>query len=260
MSENTASQSPPPASLADTATALEAFITATTDALAAAGAPAAAREAVTETGTELVETLTTHADRVSDLEARCEELEEELHQERETRAKEAAEDRKRIHDVETQVAEALDDASTATTNAPDPEGGSDGTTPAVDPPQTPLEDVIRVPEHLVEESLTANQRRARFVAKDVHEYTQSVPAGRAIRSSQLRQVLSAGEEVQIYTETVSRVIRFLDELGGDAVTVQESRRGERVVVFDDAFVERVQVYRHANKTNNTVVTGQGVEG
>jgi len=120
--------------------------------------------------------------------------------------------------------------------------------------------VIRVPEHLVEEHLTANQRRARFVAKDVAEYTRSVPAGRAIRSSQLRQVLSAGEDGQIYTETVSRVINFLDDLGGDAVAIKESRRGERVIVFTDAFVERVQTYQHAQQASNTVVTGGEVSG
>jgi len=120
--------------------------------------------------------------------------------------------------------------------------------------------VIRVPEHLVKESLTANQQRARFVAKDIHEYTQSVPAGRAIRSSQLRQVLTAGEDGQIYTETVSRVIRFLDELGDDAVQIRETQRGERVVVFDDTFVNRVQAYHHAQQASNTVVTGQGVSG
>ena len=64
----------------------------------------------------------------------------------------------------------------------------------------------------------------------------------------------------VHTETVSRVIRFLDDLGGDAVTVNESRRGERVVVFTEAFVERVQAYQHAAETNHTVVTGHGVRG
>ena len=56
------------------------------------------------------------------------------------------------------------------------------------------------------------------------------------------------------------MIRFLDDLGGDAVTVKESRRGERVVVFTEAFVERVQTSQHAAQPNHTVVTGQGVGG
>jgi len=56
------------------------------------------------------------------------------------------------------------------------------------------------------------------------------------------------------------VIRFLDDLGGDAVTVKESRRGERVVVFTEAFVERVQTSQHAAQPNHTVVTGHGMGG
>jgi hypothetical protein len=120
-----------------------------------------------------------------------------------------------------------------------------------------LEDVIRVPEHLVEESLTTNQKRARFVAKDADEYTRSVPAGRAIRSSELRRVLSAGEDGPIYTQTVSRVIDFLTELGQDSVEVKESQSGERVVVFTDDFVKRVAAWRNQS---NTVVAEEGATG
>ena len=119
-------------------------------------------------------------------------------------------------------------------------------------PKTPLEDVIRVPEHLVEDSLSANQARARFVAKDVHQYSRSVPAGRAIKSSELRRVLSARDGGRTYTETVSRVIEFLDELGKDSVAVKETQSGERVVVFTDEIVKRIVAY---NNQSNTVVTG-----
>lgn len=259
MSEAATAQAPAGSSLEAIAQTLERFVTATTEALAAAAVPAETHKTVAATGDDLVQMVTDHADRVSELESEVQALEAELTAERETRAKEAAEDRKRIHEVEQTVGAAIEadevGASAETNSRGDTEPTDD-----VQPPETPLEDVIRVPEHLVEESLTANQRRARFVATDVHEYTRSVPAGRAIRSSQLRQVLSASEDTQIYTETVSRVIQFLDELGGDAVTVQESRRGERVVVFDDAFVDRVQAYHHARTKSNTVVTEHGVRG
>lgn len=218
---------------------------------------AALRDTVTTIQTRLDESTA----QIETLESELVDLRAELQQERETRAKEDAEDRKRIHEVETQVEAAADDDTTAASTDPDTEADAEGATPGGQPPEVPLEEAIRVPEHLLKEHLTANQRRARFVAKDVAEYTRSVPAGRAIRSSQLRQVLSAGEDGQIYTETVSRVIRFLDDLGGDAVTVTESRRGERVVVFTEAFVERVQAYQsHAQQDNHTVVTGHGVGG
>jgi chromosome segregation ATPase len=245
---------------AEPAATLEAFIERTTEALASLGADEETLSRVDAAGDELVKMVASQQNRLDELEHQVKTLESELQQERETRAKADAEDRKRIHKVETQVEEASDDSTTNSSTDPDGESDTESTDPGVEPPEVPLEEVIRVPEHLVEEHLTANQRRARFVAKDVAEYTRSVPAGRAIRSSQLRQVLRAGEDGQIYTETVSRVIRFLDDLGGDAVTVNESRRGERVVVFTEAFVERVQASQHAAQPNHTVVTGHGVGG
>jgi hypothetical protein len=276
-------------SLDEAATVLDDLLPMVTEVAAAADIPTATRDQITRLTETLSTTVQGHADRLDALEAENDELKTtvttiqtrldestaqierlesqlaelraELREERETRAKEAAEDRKRIHEVEAQVEGATDGTSTETASDTDPDDNSTASTPGVQPPQTPLEEVIRVPEHLVAEHLTANQRRARFVATDVAEYTRSVPAGRAIRSSQLRQVLSAGEDARIYTETVSRVIQFLDDLGGDAVTVTESRRGERVVVFTEAFVERVQAYQsHAQQDGHTVVTGQGVRG
>ena len=117
-----------------------------------------------------------------------------------------------------------------------------------------------MPDHLATEQLTANQRRARFVAKDIHEYSRRVPAGRAIKSSELRRVLAASEAATIHSETVSRVVRFLDDLGGDAVRVRESASGQRVVVFTDGFVDRVRQYQRHREVSNTVVTDAEVTG
>jgi DNA repair exonuclease SbcCD ATPase subunit len=239
----------------ETTTALEAFLEATTEALASLGADKATLATLEAAGDELIETVTTQHDRLEELETRVETLEAELTAERETRAKEAAEDRKRLHDLETQLDEnsSETDGPAESDHSGEVDTPSSPSTPQVQPPETPLEDVLRIPEHLVEGNLTANQRRARFVAKDIHEYTQRVPAGRAIKSSALRRVLTAGEDARIYTETVSRVIDFLDELGGGAVKVRESKQGERVIVFTEAFVERVRTYqRHA--AGNSVVT------
>jgi hypothetical protein len=106
--------------------------------------------------------------------------------------------------------------------------------------------------------LTANQERARFVAKDVVEYTRSVPAGRAIKSSEIATVLRAGTDCKGRSQTVSRVIEFLNDLGGDGVEVVE-RRGERRVIFDDHAAHRLQelggpdVVEEGGQANNTVV-------
>jgi uncharacterized coiled-coil protein SlyX len=266
MSNATPSADEP--SLAAVATALESFVEATTAAMEAADAPASTFDQVADTGETLIDALTAHTDRVEELEGRIgdlearvaeqadriEQLESALSAERETRSKEAAEDRKRLHELETRIDQQRDTEHTPT-DEPTAEHTQSSPT---NPPETPLEDVIRIPEHLVEESLTANQRRARFVAKDAFEYTKQVPAGRAITSSELRRVLTASEDTTIYTETVSRVIRFLDELGDEAVRVRESKQSERVVVFTDAFVERVRVSQsRVGGDGNTVVTDKG---
>jgi len=219
-----------PMSLEEAATALDDLLPVLTEVAATADIPTATCDRLERLTTTLVVTVRAHADRLDALEAdndalqdtvatlqtqldastarletlesQLAELRAELRDERETRAKADAEDRKRIHEVETQVEEATEESSTDTASDADLNDNSTAPDPGVQPPETPLEDIVRVPEHLVEESLTANQQRARFVAKDVHEYTQSVPAGRAIRSSQLRQVLTAGEDGRVYTETV----------------------------------------------------------
>lgn len=286
MSEST--QPKPPMSLNEAATVLDDLLPMVTKVAAAADLPTATCDQIKRLTETLSTTVHGHADRLDGLaaenddlkstvttlqtrldestaqtetlESQLAELEAELRKEREARAKEAAEDRKRIHEVETQVEEATDADTTAARTDPDGESATDATDPGVQPPETPLEDIVRIPEHLVKDSLTANQQRARFVAKDVHEYTQRVPAGRAIKSSELRRVLTASEDTTIYTQTVSRVIDFLDELGDDAVKVRESKQGERVIVFTEAFVERVRQYRRRDAGSNTVVTPTGAGG
>jgi hypothetical protein len=238
--------------------AVAAFVDATTEALESADAADETVHAVEAAGDQLTDVVDELATDVAEAstravaaEAKLDGLEAELQSERETRAREAAEDRKRLHEIEARVDDLADDNDTTTETADSPATSTPNPGPE---PETPLEDVIRIPEHLVTENLTANQRRARFVAKDIHEYTQRVPAGHAIKSSELRRVLTAGEDAQIYTQTVSRVVEFLDELGGEAVQVKESKRGERVIVFTEAFVNRVRAHqRHAER--NTVVTG-----
>lgn len=194
----------------------------------------------------LVETVNVLVDRVEKLEEENTELEQQLKEESTRAAKERAEINKRVSETEELVAD----------ETPTQGGGDDGSTPRVCEPQSPLEEVTHLPEHVVEDNLTSNQDRARFIAKDVRQYTRSVPAGRAIRSSEIRTVLSAGYDERIYTQTVSRVIEFLTELGGDDVELKETRSGERVVVFSDAITERLT---RLSQTDNGVVTPNGVQ-
>lgn len=228
--------------------AIESFVESTTDALAQSDASESAVSAVRESGEEVAQTVGATVARQSDA---IQELEDKLAEERETRAKEDARDRQRLHEAETRIESVEEGGSGDKTPTPQAEETT------IQKPETPLEDVIRVPEQVAEENLSANQQRARFVAKDIHEYSRSVPAGRVIKSSELRRVLSAKKEGRVYTETVSRVIEFLTKLGEESVKVRETQQGERVVVFTDGFVKRVVAYHNQH---NTVVTERGATG
>jgi hypothetical protein len=172
--------------------------------------------------------------RVEELEARVDECEAENEELREligTTRRDLAEVRGDVHD--------LQDGSAGTT--PSLETPDQPDRPEQPEPETSLEQVIMMPDEMAESQLTQNQQRARDVASDVEQYADSVPAGRALSASVLRRVLSAhsGGD-RIHGETLRRVREFLQRLGGDAVTIEETRGGETTVVFDESMVRRIK--------------------
>jgi len=138
------------------------------------------------------------------------------------------------------------------------EGATNGTATAGNDsavaPETPLEQVVALPEHLADGELTANQQRARFVAADVWDYTTNVPAGRTIQAGDLSKVLRAGTDCRGHSQTVDRVIRLLDDLGVDEVEVVE-RRGQRRVVFSEPLCRRLRRLTARRDSSHDVVTG-----
>jgi len=116
--------------------------------------------------------------------------------------------------------------------ADEPESG-----PSVDT-ETPLEDVVALPETIAESELTANQQRARFVASGITDYAGKSTGGWALRSSEVKKVLKAGTGCEGHDETVRRVIDVLDQLGDDTVRVAK-RNGERRIFVDDRAAKRL---------------------
>jgi chromosome segregation ATPase len=110
---------------------------------------------------------------------------------------------------------------------------------SVDGETTALERVCGLPEHVVEDNLTANQQRARSVARRIEEYGRKVPAGVAITSSRIKRVLTAQEDTTIHRQTVSRVADFLERFGDGAVQIKETKGGKTTVVFDEQLVDAV---------------------
>ncbi|WP_225336651.1 hypothetical protein [Halomicrobium urmianum] len=186
-------------------------------------------------------------DRVDDLEDRVEDLQEDVKERSQHSAQERADICQRLSALE----EGQEDTS-------DPMGGS-GEDTLHDTVETPLEEIVALPEHTAEEQLTANQERARFIALDVEDYTRKVPAGRAIKSSEIRKVLKAREGSSPHTETVDRVIDFLERFGRGEVQVVK-KRGERRVCFSNDLVERIQEIRTMDEDSLTVSVIGGAAG
>ena len=111
---------------------------------------------------------------------------------------------------------------------------------------TPLGQTVTLPEHAVD-SLTKNQERARFVAKDIKQYGDMRLGELVISSGDIRKVLSAREETSIHWETVSRVIDFLDSMGKGDTTVKD--RHGTIVCFDPEAVSKW------SRSGHTVVSG-----
>ena len=232
---------------------VESFVGTVTDALADAGANEEVVKDVAEAGADVVDTVGELTDTVDEVQADVDEVTETV-AERPTVTVEDDNDpigsvqvdgaplgravtSKASHgDVDERIEDALDEIDPT-------EGGSGGATPTPEAGQsrvqTPLERVCGLPEHVAGDNLTANQERARFVAQGIRDYGRRVPAGIGIRSSEIRRVLSASEESSIHTQTVSRVMDFLADLGGDSVQLKRTRSGERTVVFSEDIVERI---------------------
>jgi chromosome segregation ATPase len=115
---------------------------------------------------------------------------------------------------------------------------------------TALEQVVGLPDDVAMNSLSANQKRARSIAKRVDEYGKSVSAGVAITSSRMRDILSGLEDKRVHRQTVQRVMDFLKRFGDGHIDTKETRGGKTVTVFSETVVESI----------TSVVTGESREG
>jgi hypothetical protein len=118
---------------------------------------------------------------------------------------------------------------------------------------SPLQQLIRLPSKAVSK-LTANQERARFIAKDITDYATKVPAGFALDSSTIRTVLHAKEGRTPHTQTVARVMDFLDDFGKEGVKMVK-RRGTKRVIFTEHAVSDLAGTSSSSRSITDVVMG-----
>ncbi|MFC6906830.1 hypothetical protein [Halalkalicoccus tibetensis] len=211
--------------------------TTTTDSTATDQPATETDEPTLDSVCEQLEALT---DRVAELEAevdrkdeRVEELEAELTEYKRFAGSEFANVRGRITDVEEQTEDLETTLQATPTEATDAEENGSQTTTM----ETPLERICTLPEHVADRELTTNQKRARFIARDVQDYAEKAPAGLVLDSQTIAKVITAAEGSKPHTQTVARVMDFLEKLGKDDVE-QTKRRGKKLVVVDEEAADR----------------------
>jgi chromosome segregation ATPase len=159
-------------------------------------------------------------------------------------SKELAETNGRVSDLEEPTNTDVSQSSEGQSSPDESQGqGSDSQS-------TALEQVVGLPDDVAMNSLSANQKRARSIAKRVDEYGKSVPAGLAITSSRMRDVLSGLEDKRVHRQTVQRVMDFLRRFGDGHIDTKETRGGKTVTVFSETVVENI----------TSVVTGDTRDG
>jgi TolA-binding protein len=193
-------------------------------------------------------------DRIDDLETIVHEQREELAEHQDHVGREFADVRSRITDTEGDIEdlEARNQQTEAHSGDATPRvEGSETGAPAG---ETPLYRICALPEEMAARELTANQERARFIARDARDYAEKCPAGLVIDSRAIKRVITAKEGTKPHTQTVARVMNFLAELGKDSVE-QKKRRGRKLVSFDPEVADRLTNASAANHTRGDQGTG-----
>jgi DNA repair exonuclease SbcCD ATPase subunit len=160
---------------------------------------------------------------------------------------------KKLADTNSRVSELEENEDTDVSDTSESDNSTDNTSGS-DGQSTALEQVCALSEDESKEHLTANQSRARKVARRINEYGKSVPAGVAITSSRMRDFLSGLEDKRIHRQTIQRVMDFLERLGDGHINKKETRGGKTVVVFSESVVERVKGVVTGNQANHVTPT------
>ena len=137
--------------------------------------------------------------------------------------------------------------------------GAEGEKTGSQTPQTLLEWICSLPEHVADRELTANQERARFIARDIHDYAEKAPAGFVVGSRTIKKVIAAAEGKRPHTQTVARVMDFLADLGQESVELIK-RRGKKLIVVDSEIVDRLAHHERCDGENGPAAANGVIAG
>lgn len=185
--------------------------------------------------TELEETVSEQQTTIEKQDARIDSLEDELATYREENERDKADIRGTLTDAEERSSVNRNVLDKLNTNVKE----ISGELKRVNGGRSSLEQIVRLPDAIATESLSKNQLRSRAIASEITSVKwdhamqgRKVIDSRAIRTK-LRETYS-----KAHHQTVSRVMEFLNEMGGDDVRLKQGEKRKKLV-FEPDLIEQL---------------------
>lgn len=121
--------------------------------------------------------------------------------------------------------------------ADDVEQGADPDVPR----ETPLEDVVSLPDDVADSELNQNVERARWFASEIKSAGRKTPMGHQLRAGEIGRLLDVALDVDPHPETVARIISILDEMGQDE-THRRKKDGEKRIIIEEELADRLEAH------------------
>lgn len=124
-------------------------------------------------------------------------------------------------------------ADAASDNATDSSG------PSGPEPSTPLQNLVALPDSVADEALaTRVDERARWVASRVQSIGTKIGVGWGLTAGAIGSHLKTVDK-NSHPETVRRIMKRIDELGGENVEMRYTESGEKEIVMYGAVEEKI---------------------
>lgn len=174
--------------------------------------------------------ITEQSDRIDELESRVDELEEY----RADNEHDKADIRSTVHEADQQ--------SSSNVNVIDKVNQKVDTVKSklkrINGGRNSLEQIVRLPDEIAQEALSKNQLRARTIARDIRNIDwDTAMKGKVIESRAVRDKLRETYS-NAHHQTVSRVMEFINEMGGEHVTMKQ-RNGRNKLVVDQPLIDQL---------------------
>lgn len=181
-------------------------------------------------------TIDTQQATIEEQDARIDGVEEELASYRADNEHDKAEIRSTLTDADEQSTVNLNVIDTLNTKVKEITGELKRVTGG----RSSLEQIVRLPDAIATESLTKNQLRSRAIAAEITSVRSKMALqGRKLIDSQAIREKLREKYGKAHYQTVSRVMDFLNEMGGEQVRLKQGEKRKKLV-FDPELIDQLE--------------------